>query len=226
MNKIDTIYFDLFFTLVNPVYSGEKNENDVLGILKNEWEKVAEDEKLYYRRGTGLVKFPKDIIEEILRNFDVQVSDEEKKEILSLRIERFKNALTKVDEEIISTLVKIKEKGIKLCLISNADKIDILHWEDSPLAKLFNEVIFSCDVGILKPDKKIYEIALEKMNAEASQGIFIGDGGSDELLGAKSVGLNTIMVSHLLKREFEKREKIKENADYCVENFREILDYI
>lgn len=34
MNKIDTIYFDLFFTLVNPVYSGEKNENDVLGILK------------------------------------------------------------------------------------------------------------------------------------------------------------------------------------------------
>ena len=193
MNKIDTIYFDLFFTLVNPVYSGEKNENDVLGILKNEWEKVAEDEKLYYRRGTGLVKFPKDIIEEILRNFDVQVSDEEKKEILSLRIERFKNALTKVDEEIISTLVKIKEKGIKLCLISNADKIDILHWEDSPLAKLFNEVIFSCDVGILKPDKKIYEIALEKMNAEASQGIFIGDGGSDELLGAKSVGLNTII---------------------------------
>ena len=148
MNKIDTIYFDLFFTLVNPVYSGEKNENDVLGILKNEWEKVAEDEKLYYRRGTGLVKFPKDIIEEILRNFDDQVSDEEKKEILSLRIERFKNALTKVDEEIISTLVKIKEKGIKLCLISNADKIDILHWEDSPLAKLFNEVIFSCDVGI------------------------------------------------------------------------------
>ena len=226
MNKIDTIYFDLFFTLVNPVYSGEKNENDVLGILKNEWEKVAEDEKLYYRRGTGLVKFPKDIIEEILRNFDVQVSDEEKKEILSLRIERFKNALTKVDEEIISTLVKIKEKGIKLCLISNADKIDILHWEDSPLAKLFNEVIFSCDVGILKPDKKIYEIALEKMNAEASQGIFIGDGGSDELLGAKSVGLNTIMVSHPLKREFEKHEKIKENADYCVENFREILDYI
>ncbi len=79
MNKIDTIYFDLFFTLVNPVYSGEKNENDVLGILKNEWEKVVEDEKLYYRRGTGLVKFPKDIIEEILRNFDVQVSDEEKK---------------------------------------------------------------------------------------------------------------------------------------------------
>ena len=64
------------------------------------------------------------------------------------------------------------------------------------------------------------------MNAEASQGIFIGDGGSDELLGAKSVGLNTIMVSHLLKREFEKNEKIKENADYCVENFREILDYI
>jgi len=226
MNKIETIYFDLFFTLVNPVYNGEKNENDVLGILENEWEKFAEDEKLYYRRGTGLVKSPREIIEEILRNFDIHATEEAKNEILSLRIERFKNTLTKVDEEIINTLVKIKKKGIKLCLISNADKIDILHWDDSPLAKVFDEVIFSCEVGVLKPDKRIYEIALERMDTEPSKGIFIGDGGSDELLGAKSVGLNTIMVSHLLKREFEKHEKIKENADYYVENFSEILEYI
>lgn len=226
MNKIETIYFDLFFTLVNPIYNAGKNENDVLGILESEWEKVAEDENLYFRRGTGLVKSPEEIIEEILRNFDIHATEEAKNEILFLRIERFKNTLIKVEKEIMETLIKIREKGIKLCLISNADKIDILHWEDSPLAKLFNEVIFSCEVGVLKPDKRIYEIALERMDAEASKGVFIGDGGSDELLGAKSVGLNTIMVSHFLKRDADKHEEIKKNADYHVKTFRDILNYI
>ena len=226
MNKINTIYFDLFFTLVNPIYKGEKNENDVLGILESEWEKVAEDENLYFRRGVGLVIDPKEIINEIINNLGVNVNEKKRDEILALRIERFKNTLIKVDNEIIETLIKIREKGLKLCLISNADKIDILYWKDSPLAKLFDEVIFSCEVGVLKPDKRIYEIALERMNAEASKGIFIGDGGSDELLGAKSIGLNTIMASHFLERDAHRHEEIKKNADYHVKTFSDILHYI
>lgn len=226
MKKIDTVYFDLFFTLVNPSYNKGKNENDVLGISETLWETVAEDERLYFRRGTGIVTEPKEIIEEILERLGMEVHETEKEEILSLRIQRFKETVTQVDTKILETLTKIKEKGLKLCLISNADKIDILHWEDSPLAKLFDEVIFSCEVGVLKPDKKIYEIALDRMKTEASKGMFVGDGGSDELLGAKNIGLNTIMASHLLKRDFEKHEKIKENADYYVEDFREILDYM
>lgn len=226
METIKTVYFDLFFTLVNPKYNEKRNENDVLHISETQWENIAESEKLYYRRGIGEVNNPHDIINEIIDNLGLAATEKEKQEILSLRVTRFKNTLTSVSEEIINTLMSIKEKGIRLCLISNADKIDILHWKDSPLSKLFNEVVFSCEVGLLKPDVRIYQEALSRMNEKATSGIFIGDGGSHELLGAKNVGLKTIMVSHLLKRENDQHELIKKNADYYVETFSEILNYI
>lgn len=60
-----------------------------------------------------------------------------------------------------------------------------MHWNKSPLSKLFDDTIFSYEVGYLKPQTEIYEIALKKMNVNSEGCIFIGDGGSDELRGAK-----------------------------------------
>jgi hypothetical protein len=42
-NDIDVIFFDLFFTLVTPKYNDVRNENDVLGITKEEWKKYAKE---------------------------------------------------------------------------------------------------------------------------------------------------------------------------------------
>lgn len=226
MKKIKTVYFDLFFTLVNPKYYGDRNENDVLGISQLCWENIAENENLYFRRASGIVREPADIINEILDKLDMKITENQKKEILELRKERFKKALIEVDNNIINTLIKLKKKGLKLCLISNADKIDILYWESSPLSKLFDEVIFSCEIGVLKPNREIYEIALNKTETGVFEGIFIGDGGSDELKGAKDVGLKTILVSHLLKRESEQHERLVKISDYHVDNFSDILNYI
>ena len=58
-NNIDVIFFDLFFTLITPQYNDFRNENDVLGISKDEWEKYAEDGELYLERATGREKIHK-----------------------------------------------------------------------------------------------------------------------------------------------------------------------
>lgn len=36
-NDIDVVFFDLFFTLTIPQYNDVRNENDVLGITREEW---------------------------------------------------------------------------------------------------------------------------------------------------------------------------------------------
>ena len=51
----------------------------------------------------------------------------------------------------------LKRKGIKLCLISNADIIDKMYWLDSPIAKYFDEAVFSCDVVYVKPNSRIVD---------------------------------------------------------------------
>ena len=225
-NDIDVIFFDLFFTLITPKYNDVRNENDVLGIKKEEWEKYVEDDELYLERATGREKNPRKIIESIIEKMDMQVNESEKEEILKLREERFRKSLIEVDNTIMDVLLDIKKSGKKLCLISNADIIDVMHWKESPLKELFDDVIFSYEVGYLKPKTEIYEIALKRMNTIPPKCIFVGDGGSDELKSAKELGMKTILTGYLLKRERKEIYSLKNFADYYIEDFKKIINII
>lgn len=225
-NHIEVIFFDLFFTLVTPKYSDLKNENDVLKITKEEWEKYAEDNELYIARATGKEKSPEKVIEDIIEKIKIKISDCDKKEVLKLREERFKASLINVDPTIIDVLLEIRKNGKKICLLSNADIIDVMHWDKSPLNELFDETIFSYEVGYLKPQREIYNIALKKMKVTPEKCIFIGDGGSDELKGAKELGMHTILTGHLLKRDEKQHNEIRKYADYYIEDFIEIKDIL
>lgn len=70
---------------------------------------------------------------------------------------------------------KLKSNGFKIGLISNIispvrDIIKRFGYYD-----VFDEVIFSCEVGLLKPQKEIYELALHRMDTIAQEAIFIDD---------------------------------------------------
>lgn len=225
-NDVDVVFFDLFHTLITPRYSDFRNENDVLKITQKEWEKYAEDNELYLHRAIGKEKNPQKIIESIVKKMKREVSENEKQEILKLREERFKKSLIDIDFTILNVLIDLKKNGKKICLISNADIIDVMHWKESPLNNLFDDMIFSYKVGYLKPQAEIYHIALKRMNTIPQKCIFVGDGGSDELKGAKELGIKTILTGYLLKKEEKEHNAIKKFADYYIEDFKEIIDIV
>ncbi len=93
--------------------------------------------------------------------------------------------------------------------------------------KYFEHKIFSCDVGVLKPDKVIYDIGLDKMRVAVENAVFIGDGGSGELQGAREVGLKTILITHYLGDiRSEIIESNREYVDLVVDRFEDIIKYI
>jgi len=224
--KVEAFFFDLFFTLVVPVYSSERNEYDVLGITADEWEKYAEDNILYKKRALGKITDEKEIIEEIINIMPYDVSQEQKDEILWLRQERMRHALKMVDDKIIKTITEINNQGIKICLISNADKIDRKSWDESPLSKIFDDAVFSCDVGYLKPDVAIYNLAMTRLNVNPGHAIFVGDGGSNELTGAKNAGMKTVFTEYLEKKEQSIKNKLIEEAAYHIEDFGELFTIV
>ncbi len=191
---IKAVYFDLFFTLIVPAYKNANNEFDILNLSVGEWEDYAENDVLYKERALGLVKSEEEIIEKIISTIPSKVSHLQKEKVLLAREERMKSALQNVSIDIINTLKCLKEKNIKLGLISNADIIDCKYWNQSQLSSLFDDMIFSCHVGMLKPDRKIYELAMKRLNVLPSESMFVGDGGSNELYGAKSVGMKTVFT--------------------------------
>lgn len=224
--KFDVIFFDLFFTLVLPKYNTGRNENDVLNMKKDDWEYIFEDSELYLRRATGKVKRPESIVNEVLLKAKIETTNNCKKEIQYLRENRFKNALCSIDPMILDVLENIRKQNIKLCIISNADIIDVMHWDDSPLASIFDDAIFSYEVGAVKPDSRVYKIAMDKMKTTPDKCLFIGDGGSCELSGAKQVGMTTVLTEYLLKRNNKQVLELKRHADYHVKIFSEIISLL
>jgi FMN phosphatase YigB (HAD superfamily) len=74
-------------------------------------------------------------------------------------------------------------------LISNAAAEEVSGWSACALAPWFDTVVFSYQVGLVKPDPAIYQLACAQLGVEAARCWFIGDGGSDELQGAALAGL-------------------------------------
>jgi epoxide hydrolase-like predicted phosphatase len=75
-----------------------------------------------------------------------------------------------------ASIVNLLKENYKLAILSNHAK----EWseymkEEFDLFKSFDDIIFSCDVGLRKPDLKIYEIALDKLKCDPDECIFIDD---------------------------------------------------
>lgn len=209
--------FDLFDTLVQ-VRRDLPHEKDLIGVSLEEWARIYMLPEFYSRRALGLVAEPIEICREIIAAFGKQLDEAGEREFLRRRVDAFRLGLIEIHPEILETLQALKSRGCKLCLVSNADAIDTLHWADSPLAPLFDHAIFSSHVGMIKPEPGIYLLAARRMGASPADCVFVGDGGSDELAGAKAVGMRAIQVRHIARRNVE-------GADVVLDDFRGILSY-
>ncbi len=75
-----------------------------------------------------------------------------------------------------------------------------------------------------KPDPCIYEEAARRLGVAFNECVFVGDGGSNELAGAKAVGMKAIQAKWYTNQHPYKRENI---ADFSVaEEPLDIIKYI
>jgi len=59
------------------------------------------------------------------------------------------------------------------------------------IADIFDDVVISAEVGVAKPDRRIYQLALDQMGVEAEQTIFIDDF-IENIEGARELGIHGI----------------------------------
>ncbi len=99
-----------------------------------------------------------------------------------------------VDENLLAYL-KVLKPFYRLGILSNA-------WSDSEreiretlpgLLDLFDDVIISSQVGIAKPDERIYHLAVERLNIQPQEAVLLDDI-EDNIIGARNAGLNAILV--------------------------------
>lgn len=113
--------------------------------------------------------------------------------VLAMRRERAKRVLVP-RPDALPTLDELRGRGHLLGMISVCTQDVPEVWDDTPLGGKFDVTVFSCDVGVSKPDRRIYELACEQLEVEAGECLFVGDGANDELPGAERAGLDAIQL--------------------------------
>lgn len=224
IERYQVILFDLFHTLtsVESAKAPGRRTSAIVGVSREEWNDQLH---LYSKdRLSGEIKDPFEIIKRMARAIKPDISDKVIKEAIDSRISRYRYSLLNIPVRTIDTLKRLKSRGKRLGLISNADVTEKYGWGDSPIREYFDCSIFSCDVGYVKPDKEIYELCLKNLGVLPCDSMFIGDGGSDELKGAKALGITTVLTTHVVKYLWPEKIKFaRKFADYEIDELSEIL---
>ncbi len=103
--------------------------------------------------------------------------------------------LAEVDPGVFEMLGRVRSLGLNVGIISNAMPNEVLAWESCPLKDHVDDVVFSCSVGLMKPDRRIYDLACNRMGIRPTDAYFVGDGNFDELRGAESAGMKAVQAA-------------------------------
>jgi len=108
----------------------------------------------------------------------------------------------KLEDHVPLVLQELKKK-YRLGLVSNfAYPPAIKHTlRKFHLSEFFDTVIISGDIGWRKPSPKIFEKALEALHVSASEAVFVGDAPFHDIIGAKQIGMKTVLLRRLSAKE-------------------------
>ncbi len=123
------------------------------------------------------------------------------------------------------TMLK-KASNHKLGLISNFTYAPVIHagLRKLDISRFFNSILVSHEVGWRKPSSKIFMEALKRLEVAAEETTYIGDSPSEDIKGAKAVGMATIFVpsqfyslDDLVESKQEPDLTVKDVCELCKE---------
>lgn len=182
-NKINTFIFDCFGVIYDPPLGGWYKDNmlrhghidENLGEILKEFDlgNLSEDDMLeYFSKYKGITSTKEEIRSEI-------------------------DSYLKLDLKLVNIIKGLKSKGLKTALLSNGHSsfFERKIYKVYPEFKdLFNEIIISSEVRMIKPDKEIYLHALDKIGSTPEEVLFIDDR-QENVDGAINLGINGFLYT-------------------------------
>ncbi len=152
--------------------------------------------------------------------FDELGLDADPKLVLSMRRRWTRDALVP-RPGALETLTELRRRGHLLGLITVCSEDVSQEWDSSVFGGTFDAPVFSCDVGISKPDPRIYELCCKRLGVRPDEALFVGDGANYELPGAERVGMTAVQ---LRVPEEELTDPGKEWRGATISSLEEILE--
>lgn len=156
-----------------------------LGITRAELEKAVFGGEMGTRAQRGEIH-PDELWEHIRRQFG----------LTRQQIDEFRRrfwAGDRLDHELVAAIRKLRAAGYLTGVLSNAwgDLRTTLR-DEWQIADAFDFITASAEEGVMKPDERIYHIALARAGVEPAEAVFIDDF-PHNIAGAQAVGMHGIL---------------------------------
>jgi HAD superfamily hydrolase (TIGR01509 family) len=229
-SKLEAVIFDLYETLIthfDPDWRPGRSVAEQLGLDSVEFSRAWKD--VYDRRNSGSIGDYRSALREAARSLGCTPDEE-----LLVRLDRAHTAgherlFRRIEPDILAMLEALRGSSIKLGLISNTTPEEVAGWDLYALAPCFDEVVFSYQVGLVKPDERIYQLACEHLGVSTSAALFVGDGGDSELGGASKAGLEACWALWFLEQWRDWEERFERSGLSCYRRLRspaELVDLV
>lgn len=206
--KYKAVIFDLFETLITEWGHKKYTKNEMssdLGIERDKFDMYWEE--MEKERYLGKISFTDSILS-VCEKCGKMVDDLTLSEITDKRIRTKSKCFDYVNPDVYGLLDRLKAMGLRLAIISNCSSEEVKVIRQSKIYEYFDQVILSYEVKMQKPDVRIYQEGSELLGVAADECIFVGDGGSNELEGAKSAGMKAIQAKWYTNQHPYKRGNI------------------
>ena len=222
--RFEAVIFDLFGTLV---YESSRADWDAMhdasaAILDvdhqafhDAWAATAID------RQTGRVGDIAEHIRTLAARAGGWPEESQVAEVLELRAEWYRRWF-QPRPGALEIVRDMRERSMPTALISMCAPDTPSLWRSSPFAGLVDVEVFSCEVGMRKPDPEIYLEACSRLGVEASRCFYVGDGAYGELSGAAAVGMTAVLIRDPADADVEALRPEAEDWDVVIEDLREI----
>jgi HAD superfamily hydrolase (TIGR02253 family) len=133
-----------------------------------------------------------------------------------------KYTMLKSYPKVKQTLRKLKNKGIKLGIVTDARRLKAyIRLDEMGIADMFDVVVGKEDTGREKPSKLPFKKALKLLKVKASETMHVGDWPEKDILGAKRMGMKTCFARYgymgLGKKVY---------AEYKIRKFEDVLGVV
>jgi putative hydrolase of the HAD superfamily len=99
-----------------------------------------------------------------------------------------------VGPDVIETLTRLRSRGAHIIVVSNSDGRLRRMMRDVGLADYFDAIVDSAEVGVEKPDPRIFSDVLASLGASASDAAHVGDFYEIDVVGARAAGMTPVLL--------------------------------
>jgi putative hydrolase of the HAD superfamily len=232
-NKITTLFFDLGYTLINfkgnvdrVLYTSYLSLSDSLirsgyEIDRKKFATLYQQiiTRYYKAREIDNIEQPVNLfVNRALAGFEYLPASPEILTTAIAAMFKVTEAHWHVEKDTHAVLTELKQKGYRLCIISNASNTEDLNnlVDDSDLRQYFDHFVISAEEKIRKPHPLIYEKALSVMSATPDKSMMVGDTLTADIHGAQKAGMRAVWITRRARRPENNRMKKVITPDYVI----------